>query len=618
MTVYSDNILNRLRSDDIKDLLAATQANAPNANIPQTAPLPAATVPKVPQSATLPAANVPTAPLPAVPVQTLPPLAAASAVNAGGAVSLPESILATVQANFDTTSGGYLLGMVTLLLILYSTLHYCINIRKSLYRRGNKTRVLPSSQGYKQFDAEEEKQYPLMLKESSISKFMGSLGRRVPFTHTPLIDLLVLMFYAGLSAASVYLFGQNTSLGRALGYITGANAILTVLTGLKNSLLMWLLQIPFDRTIAIHRLMGYLAYVVVTGHGAYYMINLTPDTIVSFFQGSQKNFNGLVSWGAVTLLIIFSFAYFRRKHYNMFYRFHIVFFLGFFYFGYKHTKYFFNYSAAFVVLYGIDRLIRMANGLFPRKTTLLEHIYGDAVKIRFPKSPLKNYRVGQYVFINFPGIKLLEWHPFTLSSSPTDPYCEVVIRGLGVFTKSLVEFSKFNPNQQLFIRVDGPYGKWPFDIKRYRTVILVAGGVGVTPCIAMIRELFNSQMEDNFGNVEKVHLIWSCQDSTTLTWFSKHFEQSVFGTRNQLEFKKDIYLTRETNPNFFEEGVSLGRPDIDAIFESINRAVEYDSIERVAVIACGPSPLVNATWDATTRLSTGKTHYDFHHETFDF
>jgi hypothetical protein len=61
----------------------------------------------------------------------------------------------------------------------------------------------------------------------------------------------------------------------------------------------------------------------------------------------------------------------------------------------------------------------MVWGVVPRRTTLLK-LKGSkdvVVQVRFPKNPLasltKMHKVGQYVFVNFPTVSFLEWHPYS-------------------------------------------------------------------------------------------------------------------------------------------------------------------------------------------------------------
>lgn len=84
--------------------------------------------------------------------------------------------------------------------------------------------------------------------------------------------------------------------------------------------------------------------------------------------------------------------------------------------------------------------------------------------------------MGQYAFLNFPGIDLLEWHPFSISSGPDETTLEVHIKGLGNHTQKLVEKAK--TKSQLWMRVDGPYGNQKINHRRFPVVFLCAGGIG--------------------------------------------------------------------------------------------------------------------------------------------
>ena len=118
------------------------------------------------------------------------------------------------------------------------------------------------------------------------------------------------------------------------------------------------------------------------------------------------------------------------------------------------------------------------------------------VHVVFSKHRLANYAVGNYVFLNFPQISFWEWHPFTLSSGPHDEYNEVHIKSLGDFTGKLYARAQqaASLKQKLWLRVDGPYGKFSLNHNRYPVVVLVAGGVGVTPSIACLKDIYRIRM----------------------------------------------------------------------------------------------------------------------------
>ncbi len=74
-------------------------------------------------------------------------------------------------------------------------------------------------------------------------------------------------------------------------------------------------------------------------------------------------------------------------------------------------------------------------GIAPQKTLLLQVKDTEAkvVQVRFQKNcianALKLYRVGQYYFVNFPQVNVLEWHPFSVSSGPDEQSVEIHVKG---------------------------------------------------------------------------------------------------------------------------------------------------------------------------------------------
>ena len=93
-------------------------------------------------------------------------------------------------------------------------------------------------------------------------------------------------------------------------------------------------------------------------------------------------------------------------------------------------------------------------------------------------------------------------HPFSFSSSAaaTDGRVEMTIRNLGDFTS---EIPKVPVGQRVYL--DGPYGAFtignPADMH-----VLIAGGIGVTPMMSMIRTLADQ------GDKRPVVLLYGVQD----------------------------------------------------------------------------------------------------------
>jgi ferredoxin-NADP reductase len=60
---------------------------------------------------------------------------------------------------------------------------------------------------------------------------------------------------------------------------------------------------------------------------------------------------------------------------------------------------------------------------------------------------------------------------------------------------------------------------------RYKTVILVSGGVGVTPCVAALRHIYHIKREEQADTaLQSVFFVWSCKDLHDFEWYHEVLE----------------------------------------------------------------------------------------------
>lgn len=98
------------------------------------------------------------------------------------------------------------------------------------------------------------------------------------------------------------------------------------------------------------------------------------------------------------------------------------------------------------------------------------------------------YRPGQFQFLKFIGTEGLpsEEHPFTISSSPSaSGVHSATIKESGDFTGMI---GRVRPGDK--VAVQGPFGRFSCALHpQERNLVFIAGGIGVTPFIAMLRAL---------------------------------------------------------------------------------------------------------------------------------
>jgi predicted ferric reductase len=86
-------------------------------------------------------------------------------------------------------------------------------------------------------------------------------------------------------------------------------------------------------------------------------------------------------------------------------------------------------------------------------------------------------------------------HPFSLSAHPTENTLRLTVKGVGAYTRRLKR--RLRPGQRVL--ADGPYGAFTAYLRRRRRVLLIGGGVGVTPLRAIAESLEGNERDVIFA-----------------------------------------------------------------------------------------------------------------------
>jgi predicted ferric reductase len=161
------------------------------------------------------------------------------------------------------------------------------------------------------------------------------------------------------------------------------------------------------------------------------------------------------------------------------------------------------------------------------------------------------YSPGQHCFLRFPALSLLDNHPFTIASTP--PGCATggkkarellfMARTHSGFTKKLSNSSRSTPENPLFAWVDGPYGGISRHIEsQYDTLVLIAGGSGITACLPWIKYIVEAQE----SRATRVALRWAVKDKSHLGWAEEFLEEvRTFeqNSKQRLEVSIQFFVT---------------------------------------------------------------------------
>jgi ferredoxin-NADP reductase len=152
--------------------------------------------------------------------------------------------------------------------------------------------------------------------------------------------------------------------------------------------------------------------------------------------------------------------------------------------------------------------------------------------------------------------------------------------------------------------------------------MVVGGGVGVTPCIALLREVYRVDMtkekraeEARHTVTKNVYFVWSCTNVMVYEWFRDVIERSLAKSERTGYPKLHLYIyaTRDKTP---PTPLISGRPDLDAVFDDAQDATMG---APVATFVCGPDQMVaDVHTQCTERTAAGPTRFYAHSEVFNF
>jgi len=182
------------------------------------------------------------------------------------------------------------------------------------------------------------------------------------------------------------------------------------------------------------------------------------------------------------------------------------------------------------------------------------------MELRIIKPSFK-YTAGQWLFIQVPDVSRFQWHPFTITSAPEDPYVSLHIRQVGDFTQALgervgagptvvaamtkaamngsekeddsayrsrgdfVELDTLNGVALPAVRIDGPYGAPAEDVFNCEVAMLIGAGIGVTPFASILKHVWYQQQKGTLGSLRRVEFFWVCRDAPSFGWFQSLLQE---------------------------------------------------------------------------------------------
>jgi dual oxidase len=265
-------------------------------------------------------------------------------------------------------------------------------------------------------------------------------------------------------------------------------------------------------------------------------------------------------------------------------------------------------------LYVLDKLIGVGRSATPLRVRRAVWLPSEVLNLQFEKREDFSYRAGQYLELASTAISESLYHPFTISSAPHEKYLSVHIRAVGPWTQKLRQL--YNPNCTTYapVIVEGPYGSANENWHSFEYVVMVAGGIGVTPFASILKDFVFRSKSDKTIKVKKLIFFWVCKTQKQFEWLvdvireaeqqdvRELLEVHIFVTELQQKFdlrtvmlyicEKQFYKVHNTSLfTGLRAATHFGRPNFKDLFSQIQSDLRA---EKVVVLSCVPGVMVKS------------------------
>ncbi|GAA5831080.1 hypothetical protein JCM5353_002010 [Sporobolomyces roseus] len=246
-------------------------------------------------------------------------------------------------------------------------------------------------------------------------------------------------------------------------------------------------------------------------------------------------------WASITPIRNYSYEIFKWMHIVS-----AILFSAFFYIHCNNLLTSWHYIFAAAAVYLTSVVVRVGlvftrNGRHIAKGHV-EALSDNAVRVTISlhRSAGHRWTAGQHFFVNFFKVRALESHPYTISNAPyNDPSSSAApdrlvlvfrINPLSGLGPRLLRLASSNiPSTPVLL--DGPYGGLESqnrDFGRHRSLILVAGGAGITLSTSILEEICARVRRREEGvKTKKIEILWAVKNEDAKSWVEEQLAAIV-------------------------------------------------------------------------------------------
>ncbi|CAK4084706.1 unnamed protein product [Aphanomyces euteiches] len=443
----------------------------------------------------------------------------------------------------------------------------------------------------------------------------------------PLADLkvgeyiVIVVFGLGLLAVSLSIQHQfnGDDTARHLRLISGHLSLVSLMFVLlpvaRGEHWEWIFGISHERILKFHRMLGRLFVVMMFGHLILTLKVTRVDVLTAFGTQEVVPLYGFIAFVSFASMSVLAIPIVRRRWYELFLYHHRLAAIIGLVFALLHSQVV-RFAMLFpLTIFGFSLLLRV-QAFFNRYQARVTSFAPNSVVMELPatkqtKDWVHSMNPCAFFWINVPSVSLFEWHPFSAIITPDGQSIAFCIKAQTRrgFVDKVVAKVHNAPDEPLTVLVNGPYGKPAVNLALYDEVILVAGGIGITPMLNLVNRFRVMEFVS-----QRFQLHWAVRHPQELLtadslMFATPFPDGVKAKFYASQAMADGSIANNSSPGGTVAYVK-GRPVMEEILYNSNA---QDNQRRVCVLACGPPALVQEA-----QIQTRAAGLDFHKEVFLF
>lgn len=192
------------------------------------------------------------------------------------------------------------------------------------------------------------------------------------------------------------------------------------------------------------------------------------------------------------------------------------------------------------------------------------------------------HNAGQFAFVRFFSSEVSnEEHPFTIASAPNSEILCFSIKRSGNFTGTI---NKLKPGDKA--KIEGPYGVFSTN-KLEGPFVFIAGGIGITPFMSMLRNMSDKKMEFS------TKLIYANRTAADMAFY----EELTTLSKNIPQFSFVNVFSEETASTAYKGYIT----------EDIISKEAGNVLHNAKFFICGPSPMMRSVEEVLQNMGVQKT-----------